>query len=849
MAPGLTDSPDVASEAGGRLEGVRGARAAEDGSLHAGVAAGSRATEHALRCLEFTRVLELIARNATSELGARHVLTLRPLAAGEAVREALRTADEMVGFLLRDEGWSPPSIPDLAPALRRLRAEGSILEPGELVGASTLLSSARRARGDLRRHPDRQPRLSELAGGLLEAPAEQERIARSFDATGSVADGASRELKRIRRALRDSRAALVERLERFARSLPARLQVPDASVTVRAGRYCIPVRREGLSEVGGIVHDESATHRTVFIEPPPAIEPMNRIRELELGEAREVNRILRDLTGLLRPRASELLASLEILVRVDALYACARYALAHGGTGPEVVVASPGELPPELRLIGAAHPLLLASGEPTVPFDLALGAEESVLLVSGPNAGGKTVMLKALGLVCAMAQTGIIPPLRPGSQIPLFRRFFAVIGDEQSIDASLSTFTAQLENLRTILEEADGESLVLVDEIGGNTDPAEGAALSAAVLRRLAAQARLTLATTHLGDLKGLAAEDPRIVNASMQFDTTALRPTFRLLRDRPGRSYALEIAHRLGFPEPLLAEARSRLSAVTRDVDHLLAELESREAELEQLAAEAHSLTRELERRETGIAEREQELDARETSIERKEKEAERTALERTERYLFEARKEVERAIDLLKAEVDAGEPCHEASERREGAFSAARAAVEHMLRETKDRAPAPPTPGESDRELTVGDQVEAISLGLRGRLRELRGSEAIVETGGVRISVRAADLHRVPHTEWPARHRASDVVLPDLAPRAEVDLRGLRVEAATAALLRAVDAAVAGDLPSLRIIHGKGSGALRQLVRELLGSDPRVPRFRPGAFEEGGSGVTVVQFAKSRD
>lgn len=812
-------------------------------------AAAESARDHALRLLEFPRALELVAGHAGSSLGAERVRALRPLSHREDVEEALAAADDMVTFLLRTSEWVPPPIPDARGALRRLDVDGSVLDEAALKDVGVLLSSSRRARHDLVRRSDDFRWLAALGERLLERKTEEERLERSIDPSGDVADGASPALGRLRRQMRAERSSLVSRLERFSAELPERFRVPDASVTVRNGRYCVPIRREGRSRVGGIVHDESASSQTLFIEPTSVIEPMNRIRELELAERREVNRVLAEMTEELRPFAAELRESLEALSELDSLFARARYALEHGGSRPR----AGGEVERgPYRVRQGYHPILLAVEEGAVSFDLELEPSETVLLVSGPNAGGKTVLLKALGLISAMTQSGIVPPVGEGTRLPVFRRFFAIIGDEQSIEASLSTFSAQIGILREILERSDGQSLVLVDEIGSNTDPEEGAALAAAMLLRLAGQAALTAVSTHLGDLKTLAGDDPRIVNASLQFDPSTLRPTYRLLRDRPGRSYALEISERLGIPEDVLVEARGRLTDESRALEVVLSELEEREEEVEALRTTLERGRGELERQQDRQAERVAEAERLQAELERRERALERGARQNAERYLLDARKEVEDAIAGLTAriaEVMEGlrsappEQRSRVSEASAAAATEARRAVERAIDDLRVGAPEPSEVA-SPVSLQVGDAVRVASLGGVGRLLELSDDRAIVELGGVRITV-------VPHVlrlqeggeEKPARR--GTLPAPVLEASHEVKLRGLRVEEIDAVLLPALDAAIQADLPSLRIIHGKGTGALRRRVQELLAGDRRIPSFRLGTHQEGGSGVTVVDLS----
>ncbi|MEJ2482553.1 MAG: Smr/MutS family protein [Gemmatimonadota bacterium] len=815
---------------------------------------GSLSPGDSLTRLDWLEVLDRIAQRATSELGAGHVRALRPAVQLSDAERRLDLADQMAGLLLKLD-WSPPSIPDARAAVRRLGIEGAVLDASELVALATLLASSRSARSHLRRFPDELPALAELGERLMNGSEVQTRITSALDERGAVRDSASPDLRKIRRGLRSGRSRLVSNLESFARNLPERIRLSDASVTIRAGRYCIPIRREGRSEVGGIVHDESATHQTVFVEPPIAIEPMNRLAELEREEGREISRILAALTDAVRPHAAELTASIEALTEADSLYARARWALSHGGTRPRFLPdAASGSSGLALRLSGAHHPLLVEGPEPSVPFDLDLFAGETVLLISGPNAGGKTVLLKTIGLTCLLAQAGVLPPVGPDTRLPSFGRLFAVIGDEQSISASLSTFSAQISGVRRTLESAEADALVLLDEIGSSTDPAEGAAIAAAVLTRLAGQAGLTVATTHLGALKALAAEDDRIVNASLQFDMRLLRPTFRLARDRPGRSYAIEIATRLGLPDDVIREAQSRIGAGDRGIEALLAELEEREAELSSLTSEARIAARRLKEREARLSEAEE-------RAEQTEKRREREGRAKAEAYLRDARREVAEEIRRLRAEFR-----RSASRASPGTpekeVARVRSRVETLFRESKSASHDAEgrSVGAADaaaEAVRPGSRVRSRSLGIEGIVAELRGERVILDADGVRLDLALTDAEPADSSGSGAtssqerrtgsRRRTPSVPdMPEVRVRPEIDLRGLRVEEIEPVLLPAVDAAHVVDLPSLRIIHGKGTFALREEVVRLLSGDRRIDHLRPGGFEEGGSGVTVVEFRR---
>lgn len=793
---------------------------------------------HGLRVMEFAAALEAVAAHASSPAGAEHVRRLRPSADPDLARSRLDACDEMMSLVLRHD-WVAPMIPEVDAALERAAVAGSALDEAQLVAIGRLLVSSRQSRADLRRDPEGLPRLHELSERLVSERRLEERLQESFGASGELVDRASPALGRLRRDLRGSRSDMVRRLEAIVRSLPSRFQVPDSSVTVRGGRYCIPIRRDGASRVGGIVHDESATHQTLFVEPASAIDEMNRIAGLEREEKREVHRILLDLTDAVRPLAADLRGAYGALAEADSLNARARYALEHGGKKPDLVVVGAAD---PIEIVDGVHPLLLAGGEPAVPFSLRLHPDERVLLISGPNAGGKTVTLKAVGLLAALAQSGVVPPVGEGTRLPVFERFFAVIGDEQSITASLSTFSAQVAALREILAGAGSASLVLLDEVGGSTDPAEGAALAAAVLLRLADEARLTVATTHLGALKDLAAENAAVVNASLQFDAEHLRPSFVLVRDRPGRSYALEIASRLGLPPELIDEARGRLSDSERRMEQILAELEAAEAELARLTSGARADARELERRDARLAEREARLAAREKELEREGREA-------ADQYLLEARREVEAVIEELRERAEAtGTPG--AAEEADAA-TGARRRVEELLRESRaalsdEREGASAGAGDGEARAPaaeVGDRVRSRSLEIAGEVVEVRPGGAVVEARGMRFTLDAGDIEPAPDAPDERPATAPSAPPPELDARPEVDLRGLRVDEIRGPLLAALDAAIVADLGRLVVIHGKGTGALREEVGRLVEGDERIVDIRPGGFAEGGSGVTVLQ------
>jgi len=538
------------------------------------------------------------------------------------------------------------------------------------------------------------------------------------------------------------------------------------------------------------VHDESASRATVFVEPPEVIELGNALRAAEAEEQREVLRVLRELTEALRPHRDAIAAACEMCVAFDDLCARARYAVEVNGFAP-AIAAGP------LQIRNGRHPLLVGDATPVVPFDLLLAPDECTVLVSGPNTGGKTVLIKAVGLLCLMVQSGIIPPLGPQSTLPVFGGVFADIGDRQSIAASLSTFSAHLAELRDILEHAGAGSLVLLDEIGSGTDPAEGGALAAAILKTLTRRRAVTLATTHLGALKQLAAETVGIVNASLQFQTETLTPTYRLLKGVPGRSYGLAIARRLGLAGDVLELAERAVPDAERTLDALLAAVEARARDLEarerELATRDAVLRADTERMDARAAD----VQSRQAEVKARAARLDRDAREQTRAYLLEARKKVEDALGRARAAVD------------EATAKEARRLVEQAIEET-----AGETAGEKP-----GDRWMSLDELKRAR----KGA---------------------PSPNLPLPPATSTVPTPRVEAATEISLLGLRVSEAEPLLVKALDDAVLADLPYLRVIHGKGTGALRQLVHDMLSADARVKRFGFAPANQGGSGVTVVEF-----
>lgn len=795
---------------------------------------------HALAVLEFGAALGLVSGRAVSALGAERVRELEPRRDTAWIeREHARVA-AVRQLVEGDAAWHPRQVFDIRSVLSRLRVEGASLSGTEVLGIRNFLRSSRLSAESFEGEKVSPMSIATLRAEIdahLSAPREERALEAAVDDDGNVRDEASPALRRMRRELRGSQSEMVKLLERIASRLESRFQVSDMSVTVRNGRFVIPIRREARATVGGIVHDTSSTGSTLFVEPPAAVEAGNRLRELEAEALREVDRILAELTEVIRPIREALAAALEAMVVLDSLYARARYARdLKCGT---FALVSPAD---GFSILGGRHPLLVAQGIDVVPFDLTLDPGERTLLISGPNTGGKTVLLKSLGLFTAMAQSGIPVPVGDGSRLAAFDDVYADIGDEQSISSSLSTFSAHLRNLSEVLRSATSSSLVLIDELGSGTDPVEGAALGGAILEALTERRSLSVATTHLGALKELATEVNGVVNASLQFDSVALAPTYRLIKGVPGRSYGLSIARRLSLPEDILSRAEARLPTGERDVNALLAELELRETRLTELEKEAAEIAEDARERARRVAERE-------TAVREKERTAERDARREARRLLLDARREVDRTIRELRdsAAAPADESARDARRKMETLAAAESGALQALDEEIGPE----PRPGKgavaAGDEAGEGDYVTVGSLGGRiAKVVELRDANAVVAFGSVKMSVPRASLGRAARPEGGERTTVSlRGDLPEVEAKSEIDLRGLRAADIEDLLMQAVDSAVRADLKSLRIIHGKGTGALRERVAEMLRKEARVASFRLGAWNEGGAGVTVADLA----
>jgi DNA mismatch repair protein MutS2 len=795
-----------------------------------------------LRNLEFAAIRALLAGHAGSAAGRSLVEDLQPKTTPSAVRDALDLTQEAVE-LLRGQGRQPyHDLPDLRDTLPKAKIAGLHLEPASLADVASFIEGSAEIARCVTAF-EGTPRLSRLASAVRDSTSLSEAIRRAILPSGEVADDASPKLAETRRALVRLRGQLHAVMESFLRARDAERVLQDNVITTRNDRYVLIVKAEQRSQLPGIIHSTSGSGASLFVEPLPAVELNNDIVALGDEERREVVRILEELTARVGERAEAILADVEILARLDLAQAMALLARDMEAVKPEVS----DDLGLELR--DARHPLLLpllterlglprrASRAP-VGVTIRIGPDAPALVISGPNTGGKTVALKTVGLLCIMAQCGLHLPVAAGSSVPVFRRIFADIGDDQSIAANLSTFSAHLAAIVEMARDLAQPALVLLDEVGAGTDPTEGGALGVAIVEHFRIRGAMVVATTHHGLMKAYAQATPGVACASFGYTPNTYEPTYRLTLGAAGRSLAIEMAERLGLPADLLADARSRLDDRQLQAEALLKRLESEEARLEaekeRITESRRAVRVEAERLRTA----EREIAARKRADAEAFGRALRKAAEDASRRAADAiQKAVERVEGSRKSTAAAG--------------AQARAQAARAILEARDEAlrsvGIEPEPDVADRPVAVGERVRVRTLGVVGQLQALHGlADADVVVAGKRLRVPRAELQAVAGRTAPSR--AAAPVAPDgldtrPAVPAEINLVGLRVDEAVPSLDKLLDDAALSERRELRVIHGFGEGKLRRAVAELLTGHPHVASFRRGDGREGGGGVTIVE------
>ncbi|NOY98690.1 MAG: endonuclease MutS2 [Chloroflexi bacterium] len=794
-----------------------------------------------LRVLEYDKILARLAAHCDYQVARELARQLRPTPSFEKAQHRQQETSEARRFLSTHEA-GVGGARDVRP-LVEMASRGGVLESADLIDIKDTLISMRQLKaafGKSEALPHPYPHLEKTAQRLPPTLGLVDAISRTVSEKGEVLDSASPKLASIRAEMRVAHERLMSKLQKYISNAKTAAILQDALITQRDGRYVIPLRAEFKGRIKGIVHDQSASGATLFIEPLPVVELNNRVRELQLAERDEIRRVLAELSTQIGAHADEIHTGVEALADLDLAFAKAKYAEELDAAEPLLVegsekpAASPSSHLPTIKLVHARHPLL--DPQTVVPIDVALEPNVRALVITGPNTGGKTVTLKTVGLLALMAQSGLHIPAQSGSELPCFQAIYADIGDEQSIEQSLSTFSGHIKNITGILKKADERSLVILDELGAGTDPQEGAALARAILSYLLARGATTLVATHYPELKTFAHATTGVVNASLEFDIRTLRPTYRLTIGLPGRSNALAIAQRLGLPEEVLAAAKNDIDPDDLRADDLLGDIHRQRKiarkerhKAEKARIQAHRLRRELTERLEAIEDERREV-------------------------LEKARQEAEAQIDALQAEIremkrrlkKARQPLEAVESVREKVVVLEKKVRKPVERRAVKEAALSGPP-------KLGEKVHIRSLNTDGIVTTLGESEAEVQVGSLRIRAKLSDLRRKGgqtedgRPETAAREPSSPVHRPpSVLPKVELDIRGQRADDALDMLDHYLEQAYLAGMPFVRVIHGKGTGALRQAVRQALQGHPHVTSFEEGRPQEGGAGVTVVHLAK---
>jgi DNA mismatch repair protein MutS2 len=793
----------------------------------------------ALRALEFDRIVDAVHRLAQTPPGAARLAQLQPDGDARQVSAALAHTAEAVRFLSGTGQISFRAPAELDAILTSLAVEGRALEAQHLLALALFLSTVDATVNGIRTHRGAFP----LLGAVIETAATFDReiadIRKKIDASGDVVDEASPELKSIRERLRKQRARLRGTLESYLRGKDTAKYLQQQVVTDRNGRYVLVVRAEHRTSIPGIVHGSSASGASLFLEPLSTVEINNDIVALEQQEQEEVRRILLALADAFRRRASELHRTMDAATTLDVLQAKARYSLSVDGVLP--ALAQDGRL--ELR--AARHPLLIAKGIDVTPVDVLLIPPARVLVITGPNTGGKTVALKTAGLLPLMAQAGLLIPAADGSQVPVFQSVFADIGDEQSIAESLSTFSAHIANVVAMNTALAFPALVLLDEAGGGTDPNEGGALATAIIDHFRQRGAMVVATTHFDALKTYAATTEGVTSAGFGFNPETFAPTYRLHYGSPGSSLALEIATRLGLPAGIIAQARAQRTAREAQLAEHLAKVEREVQSIEhekRLVARERQMVEEAQARQHS---REQELRDREETFRKR-------LDQKLDERMREARREIDSVVDALK--VRAGRIVHTHTGEIGAVRTDARNALDAIVTTVREHVdgPSPSLPPSSPsgtlaRQAEEGDRVAVGPLGLEGIVQSIDDEGHVeVDVRGKRMRARVGEL-RVLVPAGANQPKAQVRVHVEMAPRgaatSEINVIGSNSEDAVGRVERFLDEASVNDLRSLRIIHGYGTGTLRRSIAEFLRVHPFVSHFGPAPDNQGGGGVTVVE------
>ncbi|MGG2112347.1 endonuclease MutS2 [Lysinibacillus pakistanensis] len=783
--------------------------------------------ERALKTLEYDKVRQQVATYCTSSIGKTAIDELVPQTDYEKVVQLLEEMDEGLSILRVKSNVPMGGIFDVRPAARRAQI-GGMLSAMELMEVSSTIRASRILRNFIEDIESEAvieiPHFITKKEAMPVLTGLQHEINNCIDDNGSVLDSASQTLRSIRQSLRAEEAKVRSKLESLIRGSNAAKMLSDALVTIRNDRFVIPVKQEYRHHYGGIVHDQSSSGQTLFIEPDSVVQANNEIHRLKMKEQAEIERILLALSAMVEEVAPDLFNLVKVLGEIDVILAKGKYGQANKCTMPKM--NNDGYI----RLVRARHPLLPI--DIAVVNDIEFGKDITAIVITGPNTGGKTVTLKTVGLCTLMAQAGLPVPALDGSELAVFKQLFADIGDEQSIEQSLSTFSSHMVNIVDILQKFDHESLVLFDELGAGTDPQEGAALAISILDEVHGRGARVMATTHYPELKAYGYNRPGVANASVEFDIETLSPTYRLLIGVPGRSNAFEISSRLGLPESIIDRAKGFTGTDRHEVESMIASLEETRRQSEDDAERSHELLMESEALRKELQDKLQAYEERKEALDKKAK-------EKARKIVDEAKREAESIIAELREmrknadQVVKEHELIEARKRLEDATPLDNNKVLKKAAQVKARA----------QNLVVGDEVKVLSYGQRGTLLEkVSDSEWIVQMGILKMKISDSDLEYFKPEKEPVQ-RIAGVKNRNSHVKLELDLRGERFEDAILRTEKYIDDALLANYGRVSIIHGVGTGALRQGIQNYLKKHKRVKSFRFGEAGEGGFGVTVVE------
>ena len=778
--------------------------------------------KQAIQILEFNKIKQTVDSLCACSLGQKRVEYLSPSIDEKQVEYSLNQSDEALKIILALGEAPLGGVTDITEAIKRAKIS-AMLSAQELLGISRLLYAVSQLKTFSERLNEIKvdaPIFSSQVNSLVSLNSLQTAINDCIDETGYILDSASSELRSIRRSIQSTEARIKEKLNHVVSE--RRNKLTDGIVTIRNERYVVPVRAEAKNTFGGTVHDQSSSGNTYFIEPKEVVDLNNKLQEYHVEERREIERILRALTEEVKKFVDALAVNVEVLGEIDFMFAKGKYARLINGTRPKMNTKG------IIRLVAARHPLI--DQKVVVPNDIELGDEYTTIVITGPNTGGKTVTLKTVGLLTLMAQAGLLIPAHETSQLAIFDHVFADIGDEQSIEQSLSTFSSHMTNIVRIMERLTVNSLILFDELGAGTDPKEGASLAISILDYVKVRGARTIATSHYPELKAYAYENDDVINASVEFNIETLSPTYRLLVGVPGRSNAFEISKRLGLKEAILTTARAYVETERTEMTDLITKLEDRGLELD------HEIQL--------LQKQNQEVEAMRLDYERKiakfEAERERV-LEEIKKEAFEnirqAKEEAEQIVaDLRQAKkmADLSIKDHELTEKLTSLKNSEAKQAEQFKRKARNKAP-----------LKAGDEVMVLSLNRQGELIEkTKNGDWMVQLGMMKVNIKEDDLEYLRKSvkkkdsgKGKMIHKRNTNV------GIQLDLRGERYEDAMLRLDKYMDEVLLAGYQTVTIIHGHGTGALRQGVHKYLKKNKHVASFRFGGAGEGGTGATVVE------